>query len=167
MWAIILVLKDFSWISDRTHALDAFGVGAYALVLAFFESAFVFIVLLLLGLFLPKKWPEKNRVALLGALMYLVSLWAILGQLFFIMGAVTPFWIVQSLSRMNHPLRFLYLAIFLIVFPSVLLPMIALVRSGKVRDWLSKLNERIVLLSSFYIFLDLIGLVVIIIRNVG
>jgi hypothetical protein len=167
VWSIILVLKDFSWISERTHVWDAVGVGAYALVLAFLESIFVFFVLLLLGFFLPKQWPEKNRIVVLGVSIWLASLWAIFGQIYFIAGAVTPLWIVLPLSKTDHPLRFLYLGIFILAFPSIFLPVIASLRSEKIRDWILNLFERITLLSALYLFLDLVGLAIVVVRNIG
>ncbi len=79
-----MVFYDFSWIAKRTTTWDAVGVGAYALVIALIESLALFIISVFLSFLLPKKWSETQRIVLMGSLGILISLWGILGQLYFI-----------------------------------------------------------------------------------
>ena len=72
LWTIILVLRDFAWVTERTNAWDAVGVAAYGMVFAFIESLFVFIIVVLLGLLLPKQWDERKRLSFLGLLIFTV-----------------------------------------------------------------------------------------------
>ena len=90
IWTIILTLRDFSWVSERTNSWDAIGVVSYGLLFAFIESVIVFLVFTLLGFLVSKKWTEDQRIALLGSLVTIASLWAIAGYLFFMLKVNIP-----------------------------------------------------------------------------
>jgi hypothetical protein len=60
----------------------------------------------------------------------------------------------------------MYLLAFLIVLPSVLVPALWVARSDKALGTLRELIDRLSLLASFYLFFDLVGIVIVIIRNI-
>jgi len=90
VWTFVLVMRDFSWVSERTNAWDAIGVGAYGLLFAFFESAFILLMALLLGFLISKSWEEDKRNAVLAVLVLVASIWSILGQLYFLLEISFP-----------------------------------------------------------------------------
>ena len=90
VWTIILSLRDFSWVAERTNSWDAIGVVSYGLVFALVESLLVFLVALLLGFLISKKWDEDRRIALMGLLVFITSLWAIGSYLYFMLNMPVP-----------------------------------------------------------------------------
>ena len=106
VWALILIFRDFSWVAERTNSWDAIGVGSYGLMIAAIESVVVFLILLLLGLLVSKKWDEKQRISLLGFIILMVSVWMILGQLFYLTEYSLPE-NIQILLAQLPPLQFL------------------------------------------------------------
>ena len=166
-WTIILVLRDLSWVAERTNIWDAVGVGAYGLVFAFFESLIVFAVFTLFGFFTPRRWTVDKRIAFLSLLVLLLSAWAIVSQLLFLWNISLPFSVLQSLIRSGHPVRILYAVSLSIVTLSVGVPVYLFMRSDQFIRSFQGLCERLSLLTGFYLFLDLAGLVIVIIRNIS
>ena len=165
LWTIILVLRDFAWVAERTNAWDAVGVAAYGMVFAFIESLFVFAVVVLLGFLLSIQRDEGWRVAFLGLLIFIVALWAILGQLFFLLGFGIPSQIIQFLAASSHPLRILYAGLVGLVTTSVIVPVYFYIRSDRVSRSIHNIIERLSVLSAIYLVFDGISLIIIIIRN--
>src|SRR5512141_2477039 len=94
-WTLILAFRDISWLTDRTNAWDAVGVTSYGLVFAFVESLVLFALMVLLGYVVSGRWQPERRVALLSLLALLASLWAMIGQLFFLIGPTLPGWLID------------------------------------------------------------------------
>ena len=168
-WAILLIFNDVAWVAKRTNAWDAVGVASYGLVFAFIESVIIFLIATLLGFLISKKWDEKRRVALMSALVLILSLWAIAGQGYFLLNVSLPLpagWIL-SIGRMGHPVRFLSAVVLIFVSLTMLLPTYLILKSEKTLRFVIDAIERISLLAMFYLFFDLIGLLVLIIRNLA
>ena len=90
VWAILLIFQDLAWLAERTNMWDAVGVGAYGLTLALVESVFLFLIAFLLGFLVSTRWDPVKRISLMGTLVIIVSIWAILGQLYFMLGWSLP-----------------------------------------------------------------------------
>ena len=165
LWTIILVLNDFSWIAERTNAWDAIGVGAYGMIYAFLESIVIFLILAFLGFLLPKRELESKRIALLSMLFLITAMWAILGQLYFMLNFQIPEPIFWFLVKSGHPLRIIYPSLFVLVGITAIIPSIWIIRSEQAVKIIIELIERLKILSLFYLFFDVIALVVILIRN--
>ncbi len=166
VWTIILAFRDFSWVTERTNSWDAVGVVSYGLVFAFIESVLVFLVAVLLGFLVSKKWNEGRRLALMGTLVFITSIWAMVSYLYFMLNMSVPGETVNFLAGMAHPLRFLYAFSLAVVGPTVAIPAYLVLRSDKFLKGMQALFERLSLLTMFYLFFDLVGLVIVIIRNV-
>jgi hypothetical protein len=166
LWTIILAFRDFSWVSERTNSWDAVGVLSYGLIFAFIESAAVFLVTILLGFLVSKKWEEKRRNTLLGSLVLITSLWAMASYLFFILNMSISGNTIGFLVNLAHPLRFLYAVSLALVGLTVVIPTYFVLRSEKFFKGLQGLFERLSLLTLFYLFFDVVGLVIVVIRNV-
>ena len=165
LWTIILILNDFAWVSERTNVWDAIGVGAYGLLYAFMESAVVWLVIILLGFLLPRGWDEQKRIAMLSVLYWVAALWAIGGQLYFLLEMGPPPVLVQFLVESGRPLRLLYGAAFLLVGATVFVPLMWLIRSSRAVQVMQEVIERVSLLTIIYLFFDLIAGVVVLVRN--
>jgi hypothetical protein len=161
-----MFLRDFDWISERTNSWDAVGVGSYALLLALLESFIVFVIFFILSYLIHKTWNPDVRLAIMSVLMFVISLWAIFTQGFFLLGGVVPKSIYEFLINSGHPFRYLYGVIWVIVLITVAAPVFLLLRSNKLVKGILVVVERIALLSGLYLFFDFIGIVIVIIRNV-
>jgi hypothetical protein len=165
-WTLILVFRDISWLAERTNAWDAIGVASYGMIFAFAESVVVLLVVVLLGFLTPKQWEPDRRIAFLGLLILITSAWGMIGQLLFLWNIFLPAQAIQILRNSSHPLRIIYAVCLLVVSPTVLLPLYAFIRSNRAFVFMQNLMERLALLTTFYLFFDLLGLIIVIIRNV-
>lgn len=165
LWTIILALRDFSWVAERTNAWDAIGVLSYGMVFALIESLMIFLVIALLGFLVPRRWSYDQRIALMSALLLITALWAMIGQLYFLLDLSLPETVISFLGRSRHPLRVLYVASLGMVLPTVLYPAYLILGSNRAFRFMQGLTERLSLLASFYLFLDFAGLVILVIRN--
>ena len=165
LWTIILVLRDFSWVAERTNAWDAVGVAAYGMIFAFIETIFVFAIIVLVGFFLPKQWEENKRIAFLSMIVFLVALWAIIGQLYFMLNIDLPSGLMMFLVRSGHPLRWIYAGLFVLVSLTVIVPVYFFIRSEKMYRSIFNFIDRLAVLSAIYLVFDGISLVVTLVRN--
>jgi hypothetical protein len=154
-------------LTERTNAWDAIGVASYGMVFAFIESGVIFLVVALLGLLTPKQWEYDRRIAFVGLLILLTSLWGIISQLLFLWNVFLPAQAIEFLRNSSHPLRIIYAACLMVVTPTILLPAYSFIRSKKAVTFMKNLMERLSLLTMFYLFFDLLGLIIVIIRNIS
>jgi len=166
VWTIVLALRDFSWVTERTNSWDAVGVVSYGLLFAFIESLLVFLVAILLGFLVSRKWAEDRRIALVGTLILVASLWAMVNYLFFMLNVSIPGQTLLFLGELAHPLRALYAVGLVVVSITMLIPAYLVLRSEKFLLGVRALFERISTLTLFYLFFDFLGLVIVVIRNV-
>lgn len=165
VWTIILAFRDFSWVTERTNSWDALGVVSYGLMFAFIESVLVFLVAALLGFLVSRRWAEDRRIALVGTLVFIVSLWAMAGYLFFMLNIPMPNGTILFFKGLAHPLRVLYAISLALVGVTVALPAYFILRSEKFLQGVRGFFERISTLTLFYLFFDFVGLVIVIVRN--
>ncbi len=165
-WTLILAFRDISWLTDRTNAWDAVGVTSYGLVFAFVESLMFFAVVALLGYLVPGSWDVDRRVALMTVLALVSSIWAMLEQLFFLIGTGFPGWFIGFLVSTGHPARVFLLLLGGVVGISVLGPALLMMRSQRAYRFVRGMIDRLSILTMFYLVLDVVGLVIVIVRNV-
>ena len=167
LWTLIFAFRDMSWLISRTNLSDAIGNASYGMVYAFFESLVIFCVFALLGLFTPRQWDVKRRVAFMTLLLFVAVIWAMIVQLSYLWNIWLPLPMMKFIADTGRPLLMLYLISLAIVIPTVSLPVLVFVRSKKALPSLLDIMDRLSLLSIFYLFLDLIGLVIVVIRNLS
>ena len=166
-WALLMAFRDISWVAERTNLWDGVGVLAYGVVFALVESIVIFLVVAMLGLFTPAQWPSDRRVAFLGLLILLTSVWGMISQLLFIWNVFLPAPAVQFLRSSGHPFRILYGSCLAVVSSTILLPVYLFMGSKKSVPFMQDLMERLSLLTVFYLFFDFLGLLIVIIRNIN
>lgn len=167
-WTIILYFRDFEWIADRSSSWDAIGVGAYGVMVALIETSMIFLLLVLIGLLLPKSLDEVKRVLLLTLLFYCVSGWVMIRKMYAIMCENNQNVIVNLLLSSNHPYRYLLLGITLVitfVFISVIGTTFLTIRNDRFAKFTQMIIDRVIILSMAYIFIDVVGIIIVIIRN--
>ena len=165
IWTFILAFRDFSWVTERTNSWDALGVVSYGLVFTIFESIAVFFTAVFLSLLISRKWDEKRRLAVSVILITVISLWAMVNHLYFLNGAPAPQNLITFFTKFDHPLRALYVSSFLLVTPTFLFPVYFVFRSEVFFQFVKDLVERLSLLSSLYLVVDLAALAIILFRN--
>jgi hypothetical protein len=164
LWALLLWFLDFETVAQRTNQWDAIGEGGYFLCYAFFESLVVYGILFILLLLLPKRLDQKKVFIIVATVYFVVAGWFMLEQ-----GRFLPFipeenWLVIRLRTANS-LRSNTGKMLAIGFAaSVFVPGYLVIKSHKLRAVLSSLYERIITLSLLYLFLDLAGFVIVLLR---
>lgn len=166
VWTFILAFRDFSWVTERTNAWDAVGVMSYGLIFAFIESVVIFLVAILLGFLISKTWSADQRVAVMGNLVLIASLWAVVTSLFFMIPISLSAETVRFLVNLAHPLRFLYGVSLALVGLTVFLPTFLILRSKSFFTAVKGFFERLAMLTALYLFFDVVGLIIVIVRNV-
>lgn len=170
-WSIFMILQDFQWVMERTVSIwDGIGYASYSLVFALFESIVIFIIVVLLSMLLPKRWNRHQVLAGMGLTVFTVSFWTILNQLYFFYNTST---LVRSLPNifigLEHPIRVFYLAagaLFILILASIIIPLFLIHRSKPFLANVTSIMDRLIILSGLYILFDIMGVIVIVIRNV-
>jgi len=166
VWTFLLAFRDFSWVTERTNAWDAVGVMSYGLVFAFIESLVIFLIATLLGFLIAKAWDAERRVAVMGHMALTASLWAVITSLFFLIPIHLPPSVIDFLVKQAHPLRILYGVSLVLVGTTVFVPTMLILRSQPFFRAIQGLFERLAMLTTLYLFFDVVGLVIVILRNV-
>jgi hypothetical protein len=159
-------MRDFSWIIDRTNLWDAFGVGSYGLLLAFIESLVVFFLVALLGFLISPKWGEDRRIALLSVLSLVTALWAVIDQAYFLSWISIPPPFISFLVQSAHPIRYIYAFLTPLIALTAFAPAYLILKLDKGFHAAREVIDRLSLLTMFYLFLDIAGVIIVIIRNI-
>jgi hypothetical protein len=151
VWAIINILIVFpAWLL-RLSIWELAGAIGYPLVEALLESTILWTGLVVVSFVLPKKWLAEKFVALSSVLVWLLALWAVLVQFIFVS-------IVQWGWQQLLPGLFLMVLSFGLVYWFVR-------RYGRLEGWIKMLVQGFAVLTYIYVIFDLLGLVVVILRN--
>lgn len=162
-----MAFRDISWLSERTNVWDAIGVVSYGLIIAFVESVLVFLVVALIGLVTPRSWTSNQRLAFLSLLYLITALWATISQLLFLWDVWLPDAVIRFLRDSEHPLRILYAVSLSLVTFTVLLPVYFFLRAKQAVPFMQTIMERLSDMTMFYMVFDLIGLIVVVFRNIS
>lgn len=147
LWAIVNMLRDVpSWLHYMKNT-EIVGSVAYTLTFTLVETLIVFFIVLAVGMVLPKRW-VPNTYATLSSVM-LIEL--------AIMAAILQHFILQYLPKR------LLLASYLLI---LVLTVLTVPRFSKVRHYTRALAERLTVLTFLYIFIDIVGVIIVIARNV-
>jgi len=166
LWTILMVFRDVSWVAERTTASDAVGFSGYALFYTLIESILLFGFIALLSLLVPKEWNKTLRFAVLSLLAFALAGWSIMEQLILIVlwGRLRRLAASITLLTTSPIVAQAIFAVLIII--SVAVPLLFLRNSKKFQQGVYSLLERLTLLSGLYLFLDAIGIGIIIYRNI-
>ncbi len=166
IWAIIIFLRDIPWVAERTNTWDSIGVAGYGMVFSLVESLVIWLVLLIIGSLFLRNWPSNKRASLLCALILVTMIGAVFGQLLSLFELPISTEIETFLIARRNPMWFIYGGMIIIVAPIVLLSAYLAVYSERFQTGLLATLDRITPLMALYLFLDISGLITIIIRNI-
>lgn len=166
LWTILMVFRDVNWVAERTTSWDAVGFSGYALFYTLIESLLLFGFTALLGLIIPKNWNLTLRFEVLSLVAFILAGWSIMEQLILIV-----FW--GWLRHLANTITFLitqpwsaYVIFAGLIVISVTVPLLLLRKYKGLQIKVYSVLERLTLLSGLYLFLDFIGIIIIIIRNI-
>lgn len=165
-WSIFLVLRDFEWVYDQQGISILIGYAAYSLLFAFAESFLFLVFLFLLSHLLPKQWSGRKSLTILSQGALAITLWAIANQVFFLLLESPPEFLSWILLRVQFRQTLGFTILIILILTSIILPLILVVRSKKYENGVIAIIERISLLSSLYLVLDFISLIIVIFRNI-
>jgi hypothetical protein len=152
IWAIINILIVIpAWLL-RSSIWELAGAISYPLVDALLESCILWAGFIALSYMLPKKWFADRFVALSSILGWLLTAWVMLAQ--FIYLRIIQWNLEQILPGL------------LLVASSIGLVYWLVQKYGRFENRIKKLAQGLILLVYFYMLFDLLGLALIIIRNV-
>lgn len=170
LWTLFLVLRDLNWIAHRTDIWDAIGVGAYAMMYALVESSFFFLLMAALYLSLPGSWGRDKSLAQSGVMALWIPLLAGIHQVYRYKEFTSPGFLVEALFATGHPLRFGIIGaavLAAVIVGLVIIPSYLIIFKERARERIIEGLERITILSVLYLVLDVIGLVIIAVRNLS
>jgi len=135
----------------KMSLLDAISVDAYALAISLVESLIICLFLLALAALLPERLLRKKFVPHAMTLVLVTSIWAVFGQLNY---QTIYDWTFGELL----PWLLMYLGSCLVVY-------LLVQRFDRVANLIYRVVQWISVLATLYISLGVIGLVVVIFRN--
>lgn len=166
IWTLFMGFRDFDWVTARTNSWDAVGVVSYGLFFTFFESLFVFAIAIILGFLISRTWDEKKRIAVIGTLIIILSIWSVANQTYFLQVMSPSEKIIEFYINTGRPLVALYTTALVLVSVSVVFPTFTILRSSKAEKVILEGFDRLSMLMVLYLFLDIVALIIILIRNI-
>jgi hypothetical protein len=167
LWKIIMLIRDAGWIIERSGSDSLVGVAALSMIYALVESILYFLLLLILGLLIPWKWPAKRVFAILGFIALWVPIWDIVTQVYRAADVANPGFFVSWLFATQHPIRYGYPMLASIAFAVIALTALGIWLTSynrKFQQAVNNLLERIAVLSALYLVLDIVSLVILVVR---
>jgi hypothetical protein len=163
-WSLLIAFSEFEAVGARTVMWDAVGYISYALIFAFIESVIITSICWLISFLLPKGWEQEKILVILGTYFYILLSWSAFEQgihLFpeLYISKATLYYLEHFVSRSVILLGTAGLV-------SLGLPGILFWKVKPLVNWISLVFDRIILLSYLYLFLDIVGLVIVIYRNI-
>lgn len=147
VWTIVNMLKDVpSWALYMRYG-ELLSTVSYTLVFALFETIIILFPIVLVGLIVPVRWLRELFVPWAGLMLFEGAFAAIA---------------VQEVIVTHGPIK-KALAIVLIVMA---VSTVIVIWSERLKRLIRFVAERLAVLSLLYIFVDLIGLVIVVVRNV-
>jgi len=152
VWSIFNLLKEVpAWIL-RLNLWDLVAVIAYTQIYALVESLIVFLMLVFLSLALPLPRNETRFVAQISLVIVLTAAWVVLAHS---EDEILSTWGIRQ-----------FLPWILMYSLSLIAALFIVYRSRTLEKLLLTFVERITVLSFIYVFVDLLSVFVVIIRNI-
>lgn len=172
IWSIFQTFNNVAWVATRTRWWDALGYSAYAMMYALIESFLIFLVAVPI-FFMLKKNRSAEKALAVTAMTYLVivALWifrAIMinktGYEFFLDRYINDL-ADEGKWRLRYRYGAVLLASGLLGLPVALTAFLTN-RSEKIGRGVRSLIDRIEILMYLILFLDVVGIILVIVRNI-
>jgi hypothetical protein len=168
-WSLTIALYNFEWIAARTDVWDSIGYCAYTLTFALFETIVIFLIFSPFYYFLTKNRDPDTAIAIIGTVFLLIAIWEMIYRINISNQYIIETTILKIGSILKIRYRYKIALLFLIIIGpiagSIGLTPFMMVKYDKLRSIALDLFQRIELLSYLYLTMDLLGIAIIIIRN--
>jgi hypothetical protein len=165
VWTLIMTIRDIGWVAEGRTVSGAVGFSAYALVFTLVESLAVFSVILLLGLLISRQWSKDQRISSLGLIALILSAWSIVEQLILVLLYTRVVNLFSRFSFLGSSPWIGFLVLGILIAISFAVPVFLVLRSLKFTKVVIEIFDRLSLLSGFYLFFDVIAVIIVIVRN--
>ena len=166
IWAYIILLRDISWVAERTNFQDALGFLGYGLSFSLLESALLWIFLGSVGALFLKKLDPRKRLVLLSLLGWIFLVGAMLISLKNSGVIPAPELLIPSLEKSPHGDWLLLGGFAILLFPVIYFLLRFSLNSKKFLSVFNKILHRVSPLMGLYLILDLLGLLLVFMRNI-
>jgi hypothetical protein len=172
IWSFFQIFNNFEWIANRTNLNDAIGYFAYALMFALFDSLIISILVILIYLPLKSSRGQNKAHGIFTSVYFISTAWLIFYRVKiaqtrdgeFIWHFIQEIGDTYSLRlRYEYGLLFFYAAMIAL---TLILPVFLINKYHKAEKIVQTLIERVELLAYIYIFLDVVGILTVIFRNI-
>jgi hypothetical protein len=148
VWTIINMFKDVpSWAIYMKY-WELISSVAYTLAFTLFETVLVFTPVFLIGLLIPRRWMSDKYIPLMSVFLIEAAIMAVGLQYF---------------TKYDLPEKKLLLAYVVVILLSAFIAL----KFTRIKVVLEKISARLVLLSLIYITFDVLGLLIVIVRNLS
>lgn len=166
LWTFFMVFRDVPWVVDRFGDWDAVGLASYALMFALVESAAIFVFLIIVNFFIPNRFEHNQRLSILSVMVLVIWFWGVLGQIYFMNSAGVLRLFQTLVSNASRPLAMIYIMVIPFVAVSIFLPLYSLVKKPQRALKFTEIIDRISTLSILYLVFDVVGIFIVIYRNI-
>lgn len=165
VWGLLRIFWNLETISKRSNLWDGFGFIGYSLFFILLESIALTLIFWGVSLLLPKTWGEKRTLTLTGSVFTILVTASVLDMVFHENFRV--FLSRKYLQGLKYAPTMTKFLIFENILIAVVLIVLLILKSKSAEKILSEIFERFTLLSYLYLFLDVAGIVIVIIRNLS
>lgn len=152
VWALYNITQEIpAWIL-RLSLGEMMGVMAHNLYLALLDSLPIFILLTIASVILPAAWLKKRFVSIGSAVAVLTAVWLIVLHKTNLIGTRDTTGLALWVGS--------YVVVTAVVY-------FVIQRNEKANKGVANFVERLALLAGIYIFIDVISIIIVIVRNIG
>jgi hypothetical protein len=152
LWSLFNLLHEVPAWWLQLNAWDLMGVISYVQMFVLFESIIIFLPLVLLSAILPPEWFSDKFVAHSAGIVFLATIW-------FIFAHVND----PTLRSWGYRQYLPWIGLF---FFSQILLFFSVHCSQKFESIIVSFVDRLVLVSVVYLFIDLVSVLIVVLRNV-
>ena len=165
VWALLMVFRDIEFVSERTELWDAIGYAGYSLMFTLVESLILALIVWGFSLLLPRKWSNQRALSVSGGAFLVVAGASIVDMAFhaFNQARISR----QYIYGLENFTTLTYVLIAAAVVIGIAVSVFLILKTKWGEKLFAEVFDRIILLGYFYLFLDLAGFVIVILRNVS
>ena len=164
-WIVLVGFQDLAYIIGLSSTSGGIGFMSYLLLYALVDSLILWIIVAAVSLLTPKSWTPQFRFLWLSFLGFTITFATVIEQ-----QALFDFYIsskaLQALSWLSYPVFALGAFIALFGLANWVFPKYVVQRSQPIQTRLYSIERALANLSFFYIFLDLLAIINIVVRNI-
>jgi len=165
VWALLMVFRDIEFIAERTEMWDAVGYAGYTMMFTLVESLILAAIVWALSLLLPRKLSNQRALSVSGSVFLIFAVTSIVDMAFhaFNEARISR----QYLYGLDNFTALTSALIAAAVLAGIAVAVFLILKTRWGEKLFAEIFDRIILLGYFYLFLDLAGIIIVILRNVS